>query len=529
MNAKPNVQQTILLLRKLLTEKRFAQAETIARHLQNSYPRRADTNDAFGCVLAAMHDNAQAIGYCRRAVEIEPRNPIYLLNCGRILLEMSHITEAEPLLQRALSLDPKLYLAAWTLGSFYVRIGRGDRALGYYEKAMSSAPPAMCPAIRYEISNCLVSLGRAAEAESELRKNLMPGPLHAKSVAALADLGKHTVGTPEFSMVETELQRRDLTLDDRSSLLLHKGIMLENSGRFAEAFETFRTAKQILRIVPDIAAFRREVDTRIDVFTAETIRRLADAYGHSSRRHVFIVGMPRSGTTLTEQIIEAHSQAGGAGELMVMQMLSKAMRSGGNLSDIEAVLEADGGENIRRGIQFYVSLMDYLAPGKNLIADKMPHNFTLIGEISILFPHAKIVHCIRNPADNFLSAFQNQMNQGHSYSYAADSYAEYYAEYLRLMRHWYKVLPGRIFTMEYEKLTANPSNVIAELLQYLGLEWEDGCLNFHQNKSTVLTFSRLQVRSAINTGSVGRWKNYERETEGLTRRLADEPPLECED
>jgi len=518
--AKPNVEKTLLMLRSLLQRRQYGEAKALARNLQAAYPRRADTNDALGFVLAAADEYGEAVNYARRAIEIEPRNPVYLLNCGRMLLHMSHILDAEPLLEKALAIDPKLFLASWALGSFYEQIGRGDRAIGYFERSLQAAPPAALAAIRLELANCLISEGMTAEAEAQLRQNLAPGPARARSLCSLMGLAKHTVDSPEYREIEAELQRPGLQPEDHSSLLTAKGMMQANSGNYAESFSTILAAKKLQRVPPYDGSFGREVEQRIKVFTADRIARLAKLYGHPSERQVFVVGMPRSGTTLTEQIIGAHSQAGGAGELSTMQMIARAMRNGGSLENLEAAMQARGTGRARMDADYYVAITDFLMPGKPLVVDKMPHNFVCMGEIAILFPKAKFIHCARNPGDTFISAFQNQMNPYHSYSYAPESYGDYYAAYLRLMRHWYEVMPERIFTVQYEKLTSDPRTTIGEMLAFLGLGWEEGCLNFQEKRTTVRTFSRLQVRQAINTGSIGRWKRYEQQLAPLWSRLA---------
>ena len=155
--------------------------------------------------------------------------------------------------------------------------------------------------------------------------------------------------------------------------------------------------------------------------------------------------------------------------------------------------------------------MKYLVPQRERAVDKMPDNFRYCAEIAFLFPNARIVHCRRHPGDTFISAFQNEMNEVHSYSYNPVSYAARYASYSALMRHWKAVLPeGQIMDLDYERLTAEPRQVIGELLGFLGLDFEEACLHPESNAGTVKTFSRLQVRAAINTSSVGRWRNYER-------------------
>jgi hypothetical protein len=157
-----------------------------------------------------------------------------------------------------------------------------------------------------------------------------------------------------------------------------------------------------------------------------------------------------------------------------------------------------------------MNLLNVLAPDARRAVDKMPHNFLYLGFIHLCFPNAKIIHCTRNPLDNFISAFQNEMNSSHSYVYDQVAYGEYYLNYRRLMNHWTAVMPHSIYQSPYESLTENPEVEIRKILNFLDLPWEEACLKFNERESTVSTMSRLQVRNPINTHSVSRWRNYER-------------------
>ena len=527
--AKPNIQHTLQLLRQLVRDRKFASAEYVALDLQKSYPKRAECNDALGVVLSAMRKFGEAEPFARRAVAAEPRSAIYAMNLGRILLEIGQVAEAAPLFERALALDPKLFLAAWAMGTFHALSGRGDRALNFYRKTLTLAPEQMQPAVRYELANCLAALGRRAEAEAAHQSNLNVPALRARSISALAALGSYTVDDREFAMVNDELQRPGLNPEERSSLLSQKGAMLGNSGRFAESFTVMQEAKDILRIKPDLPSFGREVDKKIETLNGQTIAHLAGRFGLPSRRLVFIVGMPRSGTTLTEQIAIGHSRIGSAGETDGIERLYLALCGKRGTESFEQVLESVGPERVRRAAANYLDQIDYLAGGKPLIVDKMPHNFRLIGEIAALFPEARIVHCVRHPAASFLSAFQAEMGPVHAYSYRPEYYAEYYAGYARLMRHWDSALPGRIFTMQYEDLTQNPRPVVEKLLAFVGVEWEEACMSFHRKETTVRTLSQLQVRGAINTNSVERWKSYERQIQPVLAKLGRDYPAKWAD
>jgi len=237
---------------------------------------------------------------------------------------------------------------------------------------------------------------------------------------------------------------------------------------------------------------------------------------------VFVVGMPRSGTTLTEQICSSHPDVHGAGELTKLGRIAAA--NGLKLGSADAF-----GQPIRSLTmqQSHALAKDYLA---NLalytstaprIVDKMPHNFELIGLIAILFPNARIIHCRRDATDNCVSCFISSLQQGHSYSYDLKSLGLYYREYDRLMRHWQAVLPGRIFENRYEDLISDQEGQSRRLIGHLGLTWDDACLRFFEKEGSVRTLSRWQVRQPIYTSSVQRWKNYGDKIQPLIDALGD--------
>jgi len=513
---KPNIQDTLPVIHKSLEVGAFERAETIARHLQQAYPRRADVNDALGHVLLAMGRYEEAETYCRRAVASEKNNAVYLANLGRVLLSMGLVTEAEPLLRRALDLDQRLFLAAWQLGMFYFHAGKGEDAVVLFRKAQSLAPPRARDAIRLDLIDALVALGEREEAKAEIAAGLKAGRFTARLTSLLASVEKALPDSPVARLIEQQLERRDLLPEERSGLLLRKGTMLENAKSYDEAFTAFSAAKRQLTSATDIKAFAHDVDARIAFFTRGCIEELGSQYGAPGESHVFVLGLPRTGTTLVEQIISRHSQAGAMGELETMTYVTAQLRGGKPINQLKERLAELGPARVRELSALYDRVAEYLVPGKIRIVDKMPHHFRYIGEIAILFPHARFVHCLRHPADSFMSAFQNDMNAAHGYSYSPEAYAEYYAHYMRLMDHWKQVLPDRILTVPYETLAASPGPTISQLLAFLELPWEEACLSPHEGRNTVRTFSNMQVRSPINTSSIDRWKPYAKYLGALT-------------
>jgi tetratricopeptide (TPR) repeat protein len=495
---------------KLSQSNKQDEAARAAAALQKKYPNNATANFAMAIVLVENEQYSEALPYAETAVKIAPNNARYLAFLGKLYVDLHLVELAPAVLDKAFALDKTLYQAPWALAQYYLEIGQGNRALPYYDLALQAVPANTDNSIRISRAECLDSMGRVVEAEADYNWAMGIRKYRVWSLARMAVMQKHDQSSDYANQIRNELKRSDLTDDDRSSLFLTLGRLHENGGDFDNAFSNFEMARKLIKLEPNAGAFPSQIIGDVEVLTRDVFERLR-SFGHDSDRPIFVVGMPRSGTTMTEQIIAAHSQAEGVGELGRMSRLFSFLRnrSGGIQQILDKMAEV-GPARWKDIPQQYLNLLDVMAPGARHTVDKMPHNFLCLGFIHLCFPHAKIIHCKRNPLDNFISAFQNPMNTTHAYTYDQVAYGEYYVNYLRLMDHWNKVLTGNIYESQYEVLTNNPRDEVGKILNFLGLPWEESCLNFNERVSTVHTFSRQQVRNPINTGSVSRWRNYEK-------------------
>lgn len=494
----------------LLARGSLREAEAEARQLVAQNPLAAPAQFMLGITVQSQGRFEQAEPHFARAVTLDGKNVSYLLNYGLCLLSMGRVAEAAVQYGKARSVAPSNVEALWRNGSFLARIGHMEPALAAFAKALERAPDGAKHAIRLEVLDCLLSLGRVDEAKEHIARFINTTPHHARYLCLLSAIDRHDADSGMFGRVQRELSRGDIAPVDRSDLMVRRGVMLQSSNRHDEAFASFTEGKKLLRAPSVTAAFQQEVDARIAAFGRERLAALAERHGRSEYQPIFVVGLPRSGTTLAAQIISAHSQAGNAGELETMTYCAARLGQGRQLGEFGAALDAMGEAGLAGIAALYEATMRYVVPGKERIVDKMPLNFRFIAEASILFPRARFVNCTRHPADTFISALQTEMNAAHSYSYDPADYAAYHAAYRRLMTHWDEALPGRVFHLSYEALVSDPETGIAALLDYLGLPVEEACLHPERNAGAVTTFSRLQVRAGINASSVARWKPYER-------------------
>jgi tetratricopeptide (TPR) repeat protein len=506
--AKPNLREKLALVDRFLARGDLLAAEATARQLLAAYPRRGEANHRLGLVLARRGRPEHAEEFLRRAVEAEKADAGYRLELGQCLIAMGRVVEAEEHFARARALAPQSPRVNWQWGRYLLAIGRGEEALAAFDRALVTAPAGDQPAIHLDRLDGLLSLGRTEEAERDIRARLQTTPYRSRYLVLLSQIGKPDASSEVFGLIGKELARPGLSPMARSDLMLRQGSLLAQSGRHEEAFQSWTAAKKLLGAPPRGPELARIVDERISAFPAETIAHLSGLYGTPGPNPIFVIGLPRSGTTLVSEILAAHEQVGNAGEIETMTWVAARMRGSHPLSHMARALAEQGREKVRALAASYGKVAAHLVSPKQRSVDKMPNNFLYLAEIAILFPDARFIDCTRHPADTFISAIQTEMNDAHSYSYDARDFALYHQHHRRLMQHWKDVLPGRIFDLGYESLVTDPRRVVADLLGFLGLPWQEACLTPGANPSTVRTFSRLQVKSAIHAGSVGRWKPY---------------------
>ena len=485
------------------------EAWTAAAIFHQKHSGNASINFVIGLMHAENKQNAEALPYIERAVELAPDNADYLLALGKLYLELDMVERAPNVLHKANSIDSTIYKAPFALANYHFLAGQGKRALPYYDAALRTAPLDSRANIHMWRADCLSSLGMVAEAEADCKLAVDDPRYRVKATIAMALLQKNDQTSIYAERIRRELEQPSLSDEVRSSLLLCLGRLYENGRDYDSAFLNFSNSRKLLNSRFDVNSFRLQVEEASRILTREVFEEFRE-FGHKSTKPIFIVGMPRSGTTMTEQIIAAHSQAEGVGELTRMSKLYRYCSQSRGMQQVLENMKELGPKRWKDIPLQYMNLLDVLAPGADCTVDKMPHNFLYLGFIHLCFPNARIIHCKRNPLDNFVSAYQNPLDAFHRYSYDQLLYSEYYSIYLQLMDNWKSVIPDCIYESQYEVLAQNPEAEVRKLLDFLGFPWEEGCLKFNETEQTIKTFSRTEIRNPINTGSIGRWRNYEK-------------------
>lgn len=510
----------ILAVAKVHLDKgELKQAEKLCMAVLTRDPRNVDALLLAASLAQAIDDAAMAASFLKRASDSRP-NSLGVRSAFALALEESkEFEEAAKQYRQCLAAKPSMPTALIGLARSYVGMGKAELALPFYEQALKQNPDT--PSIRIHYANALTGLGRMDDAAVLLRDSIARGRDVAASYRMLADNHKFSGEPEELDAILALIGKPDNSSTDLVRLNHAAGKIMNDIGRYEEAVDYFQASKLASGSDFDIEAFRRQVDTLIASFTPQLIKSKA-GFGDPSEVPVFIVGMPRSGTTLTEQICASHPAVYGAGELVKLSRVIKAAGyankpTGAIQKHPQAMTQAEA----RSMAADYLGFLKGLAPDAARIIDKMPHNFLYVGVIALIYPNARIIHCTRDPIDNCISCFFNTFNDRHGYNAELGKLGLYYREYRRLMRHWQQLLPDRIYESNYETMIADQEGETRRLIEFLGLQWDDASLRFYETERPVTTPSRWQVRQPIYQTSVKRWKKYENKIQPLIESLGD--------
>jgi tetratricopeptide (TPR) repeat protein len=440
-------------------------------------PTHRDALKNLGTVLTDLHNSRAAVRYFERLLEIEPQSADYAWQLGVAQYRAGDLAPAQTSLRQALAMDSRHLGAKLALGEVHESDGRFEEARAQYLEVLDKEPQ----------------------------------NLSALSKLILLKSGK----------IEDHVLRRATDICENPAVEAARKARLEIAlahyydriEQYDRAFDYLRRGNEHLprKAVHDSDEFSRAIDRLIAVFTPALFSARKGSDVADEEKLILIVGMPRSGTTLTEQILSSHSMVTAGGEMAASAVIGTRVAQlnsaglpypdGVRMLD-DAALDLLADEYRRR--------LDQVGAEAARVTDKLPFNFMHLGFILYLIPNARVVHCRRDPLDNCVSCYFTRFADEVVFSNNLRTLGRYYLDYERVMAHWSHLLRGRIFELQYEDLIAEPEEKIRQLLDYCGLPWEDACMRFYRTERSVKTPSRWQVRQPIYTSSIGRWKNYER-------------------
>lgn len=473
---------------------RLDEAVAAGKRATKLAPADLDAHYNLGLALADQGEFEAAIKSYHRALKLNPAHGLTLNNMGAALEKKGDMREAEAAYAKAVEINPLHHEAQNNLGAIYSEQGRLEDACRCFEASIEVAPDFIEPHFN------------------------------------LSSLKTYKENDPQLLYLERNLDKAAAMPDKaRIRYWFALGKAREDVGRYDEAFAAYEAGNRLqheklpcdeVRADELLAQVTAMFDS--EFFAARSAPNpVHGSTGEGNNSPIFIVGMPRSGTTLLEQILSSHPAVHGAGELMDMNEVIMGARKSENQKFPDFVPGLAATDFVRMG-EVYAQRLWQRAPDAQHITDKMPANFFYIGMIHLMLPNAKIIHAMRDPLDSCFSNYARLFNDTMDFAYDLGTLGRYYARYIKLMNHWHAVLPaGSILDLRYEDMVADTEGQARRILDYVGLPWDENCLAFHQNKRNVKTASVAQVRKPIYKTSVARWKRFEKHLTPLVAELAD--------
>ena len=415
---------------------------------------------------------------------------------------------AEEIYLQVLEEEPGNADAQHLLGLIRADEDRYEESIALITEAIRIKPNAS--AFHHNIAGIYRRLGAVGEAERQFREAIRLKPEYGEAYQGLAEVVKFDRNDPLLTQLLEQLGNSELDPQIRCYFHFAAGKIYDDIGEYADAFRQYQQANTAAGRKFDSAVYRQRIKDTIYTYSHDYVNRRG-VVGNDSDIPVFVVGMPRSGTTLVEQILASHSRIFGAGELNELKDIARGVQdlSSGNLPFPNGIPQLSD-SSLRRLASTYLKRIQLLADDRETarVVDKHPLNFQYLGLIFDMFPHAKIIHTRRDPLDTCLSCYFQNFTKGQDYSFELKSLAHFFNDYRRLMEHWEQVYPGRILAVDYESLIGHQEDESRRMIEFCDLDWQDGCLQFHKTERVVKTASFMQVRQPIYESSVGRWRRY---------------------
>jgi tetratricopeptide (TPR) repeat protein len=491
--------------------KRIAEAEAAYRRALALNPLDPLTLNNLALAVKDLDRFDEALMLLSQSAAIRPDNHQTHTYLASTLLARHKAAQARAAIERALSLAPDDADAINIMGNVLFEEGRSEQALECFRKALAKKPD-LSDAYN-NMGNALKELGRFAEATESYEKALELDPRSTGAYFNLTDAKKFKEGDAHLAAMEAMIGEGDILSEtDRTQLHFAVAKAFADLERHREAFDHMLRGNKLKRgkIEYDEPANLALFDEIVGTVTKKLMRE-KKGQGASSKVPVFILGMPRSGTTLVEQILSSHPQVFGAGELREMHEVTQDVRRpDGSEWHFPSFVPSMTAKELRAFGENYVRRVQALAPEAARVTDKMPSNFYYVGLIHLAMPNARIIHTMRDPIDTCLSCFSKLFSHEQNHTYDLGELGRFYRAYERLMAHWREILPkGVMIDVRYEDVVADLETQARRIIAHAGLEWDEACLAFHRNKRPVKTASATQVRRPIYKSSIGRWKPYE--------------------
>ena len=499
---EPDLQRAALAL----ADNRLGEAEPLLKARLKAVPTDVAAIRMLAELAGRIGRHRDAENLLRRALELAPAFHAARSNLATVLHRQNRTPEALAELDTLMAAEPEHLGHANLRAAALTKVGDFDEALALYETVLAQPPGH--PRIWMSYGHALKTVGRSDDSVAAYRRAIALQPSLGEVWWSLANLKTARFDASDIAAMRGALEGAGLNEEDRFHLHFALAKALEDAGEADAAFDNYLTANRLRRaaLPYDSADTSRAVDRTITLFTPRFVAGLVG--GCAAPDPIFIVGLPRAGSTLIEQILASHSQVEGTMELPdIPAMVARLASDGRGFAAALAALTADDRHAL--GEEYLSRTRIQRKTDRPRFIDKLPNNWAHVGFIKAILPNAKIVDARRNPLDCGVSNFRQHFARGQAFAYDLADIGAYYADSVRLLAHFDAVMPGAVHRVFHEALVADPETEVRRLLAALGLEFEDACLRFHENTRAVRTASSEQVRRPVNRDGFGQWRRYE--------------------
>ena len=441
-----------------------------------------------------------------KVLKLDPSFSLAWDNLAKLYRIQNKLLKSIPAFENLIKLDPSNFEALVSLGTIYIKLSKYHEGIKLYEKSLKIKPEN--PRVYLSLGHALKTIGERKKSEAAYQNTIKYFPSSGEAYWSLANLKTYEFSDKEIANMELSL-KRNMHQNELIQMHFALGKAYESNRQFDKSFKHYMDGnwQQRKQVSYNAEDYKISIDEIINFF--ENNNNILDLKAEAgSDEPIFILGLPRSGSTLIEQILASHSLIEGTQELPNIMAISR---------DIKLIDQKNGyPDNLLKLNQSsfdelgkkYIDETKWARSSKPFFIDKMPNNFFHIGLIKLILPKAKIIDARRNPMDACFSCFKQYFAKGQHFSYDLDDIARYYKDYVRLMDYWNKLFPDEIFTIQYEQIIENPNDRISDLLEFCNVKFEDNCLNFHKSKRAVKTASSEQVRQPMYKTGINYWRNY---------------------
>lgn len=516
--------QELLNISSLVNEHRFDKAEALCRQFLQQDPHNVEAMRLLAAIGIGLGISDDAEQLLHAALEFDPGFHLGRFDYVGVLQKRQKFAEAFKNAAYLTQSRPDDFNYKRLYANACMNVGRHEEAIDVYEMVLVVDPDN--PKILLMCGHAAKTIGRIEEGIDYYRRCYAAKPDYGDAFWSLANLKTYTLTTDEIEIAKNNEAAAETAVVDRIHLCFAVGKALEDRQEFAASFEYYDRGNRLQRAQLGYRSdmVTTEVDTQIEVCSASLIE-ANSATGHLAADAIFIVGLPRSGSTLLEQILASHSEIDGTFELPnILNTVARlnGRRMAAEVSKYPHILTSFSADELSELGKAYIEETRIHREDAPLFIDKMPNNFRHIGLIKMILPNAKIIDARREPMACCFSGFKQLFAHGQAYTYDLQDIGQYYQDYLRLMRHWDELFPGQILTVQYENVVDNLETEVSRMLKFCGLEMQSACLEFHKTERLVRTPSSEQVRQPIYRQGLQQWHNFDEFLKPLKLALGDQ-------